>query len=96
VARTYFPSEFICPIDALSARLCWHSFASPDVPEVLIPTACSLFKDETLQPSRRWAEQRYKQITYWHYLEKVGHFAAMEQADIFVNEVRVGFASMPL
>jgi pimeloyl-ACP methyl ester carboxylesterase len=81
---------------ASSARLYWHSFVNPEVPEVLIPTACSLFKDEILQPSRRWAEQRYKQISYWNYPEKGGHFAAMEQSDIFVNEVRDGFANMQL
>jgi len=81
---------------ASSARLYWHSFFKPEVPEVHIPAACSLFKDEIIQPSRRWAEQRYKQINYWNYPEKGGHFAAMEQPEIFINEVRNGFASMSL
>ena len=81
---------------ASSARLYWHSFrtfASGDIP---IPTGCSLFPQEIMRLSRRWAEGRYKQIVYWNELPKGGHFAAMEQPELFVQELRACFKAMSL
>ena len=81
---------------ASSARLYWHSFVNPAVDEVHIPTACSLFPKELIKPSRRWAEQRFKNICYWNETAAGGHFAAMEQPAIFIDEVRAGFRNMSL
>lgn len=76
---------------ASSARLYWQSFAKPAVDEVHLPTGCSLYPNEIVQPSRRWAEQRYKNIHYWNRLEDGGHFAAFELPSVFVDEVRASF-----
>ena len=81
---------------ASSARLYWHSFDEQNRPEVHVPTGCSLFKQEIFRPSRRWAETRFKNISYWNELDKGGHFAAMEQPELFVDELRNCFGGMSL
>lgn len=81
---------------ASSARLYWHSFDDQNRPEVHVPTGCSLFKQEIFRPSRRWAETRFKNITYWNEIDKGGHFAAMEQPELFVAELRNCFGGMSL
>ena len=74
-----------------SARLYWQSFIEPVMDPVHVPTGCSIFPNEIVQPSRRWAQQRYKNINYWNQLDSGGHFAAFEQPAVFVEEVRASF-----
>jgi pimeloyl-ACP methyl ester carboxylesterase len=81
---------------ASSARLYWHSFRSFAAGEILVPTGCSLFPNEIMRLSRRWAERRYKNIVYWNELDRGGHFAAWEQPTLFVGEVRAALAQMTL
>lgn len=81
---------------ASSARLYWHSFAQFGFGEIHVPTGCSLFPNEIMRLSRRWAEGRYKNIVYWNELPRGGHFAAWEQPDLFVGEVRAALAKMDL
>ena len=80
---------------AWAARRYWET-AQPGgmaLGEVTLPVACSIFKD-VMQPVRGWAEPRFKNIVYWSEPERGGHFAAFEQPDLFVREVRAGFAAM--
>jgi pimeloyl-ACP methyl ester carboxylesterase len=79
---------------ASSARLYWESFAQPPTGEVEVPTGCSIFPKEIIRCSRRWAEKRFTQIVYWNELEKGGHFAAFEQPETFVSEVRACFRGL--
>ena len=81
---------------ASSARLYWHSFANFSLGEIHVPTGCSLFPKELMRLSRRWAEGRYKNIVYWNELDCGGHFAAMEQPELFVAELRACFGAMAL
>jgi pimeloyl-ACP methyl ester carboxylesterase len=81
---------------ASSARLYWQSFRSFSASKVAIPTGCSLYPMELMRLSRRWAEQRYTNITHWNELPKGGHFAAMEQPASFVAEIRACFGAMSL
>jgi epoxide hydrolase len=81
---------------ASSARLYWHSFLNQNFDANELPTGCSLFPKELFRPSRRWAETRFKNITYWNELDKGGHFAAMEQPELFVAELRNCFGAMNL
>jgi pimeloyl-ACP methyl ester carboxylesterase len=81
---------------ASSARLYWHSFAKSDLSEVTVPMGASLFENEIIQPSRRWAEQRFKNIQFWQENEGGGHFAAMEVPELFVKQLRECLRSMPL
>jgi len=76
---------------ASSARLYWESFNRGRTDEVAAPTGCSIFPKEIIRMSRRWAESRFTDIRYWNELDKGGHFAAFEQPELFVNEVRSFF-----
>jgi epoxide hydrolase len=81
---------------ASSARLYWHSFLGQTFAPIHIPAGCSLFPKELFRPSRRWAETRFKNIAYWNELDRGGHFAALEQPKLFVDEIRRCFAGMTL
>ncbi|MFT4635697.1 MAG: pimeloyl-ACP methyl ester carboxylesterase [Arenicella sp.] len=81
---------------ASSARLYWHSFAKSDLSEVTLPTGASIFENELIQPSRRWAEQRFKNIQFWQENKGGGHFAAMELPELFVQQLRECFRGMKL
>jgi pimeloyl-ACP methyl ester carboxylesterase len=83
---------------ASAARLYAESFpdvqarfrgANTDVVDV--PTGCSVFPAELPRPSRRWAARRYRDIRYWNEPARGGHFAAFEQPQIFVDELRAFF-----
>ncbi len=76
---------------ASAARLYWESFRKPLPGPVTVPVGCSIFPKEIFRPSRRWAEQRFPQLHYWNELDKGGHFAAFEQPETFVSEVRAAF-----
>ena len=80
---------------ASSGRLYWESFGSfGSAPEIEVATGCSLFPKVIFRPSRRWAEKRYSNIIYWNELDRGGHFAAFEQPELFVGEVRNCFRSL--
>ena len=81
---------------ASSARLYWHSFRNFAAGEIDVPTGCSLFPNEIMRLSRRWAERRYRNIVYWNEVDRGGHFAAWEQPELFAAEVRAAFACMTL
>ena len=83
---------------ASSARLYWESsrqvnewISGPTDDTVDVPTGCSIFPKELQRPSRRWAEKRFLDIRYWNEPDRGGHFAAFEQPDLFVEEVRAFF-----
>ena len=80
---------------ASSARLYWESFNSfAQFQPITIPTGCSIFPKEIMKSSRRWAEKRYTNIIHWNELDRGGHFAAFEQPELFVNELRTCFRSL--
>jgi epoxide hydrolase len=80
---------------ASSARLYWESFRSSFGPTVLdLPVGCSIFPKEIIPASRRWAERCYRNLIYWNRLERGGHFAAFEQPDLFVQEMRNCFSRL--
>ncbi|MBT8152252.1 MAG: epoxide hydrolase [Gammaproteobacteria bacterium] len=79
---------------ASSARLYWESFAKINSDPVQVPVGCSIFPKEIFRSSRRWAEKQFPQLAYWNRLDKGGHFAAFEQPDMFVQELRACFAAM--
>jgi len=58
-----------------------------------LPIAASIFPCEIYQAPRSWAEQLWSDIAYWNEVDHGGHFAAMEQPEIFANELRKAFRS---
>lgn len=61
---------------------------SPEGKRVEIPTACALFPKELLAwPPRSYAERIYN-ITQWTEMPRGGHFAAMEQPELLIEDIR--------
>jgi pimeloyl-ACP methyl ester carboxylesterase len=81
---------------ASSARLYWESFAdaAADFEPIAVPTGYSVFPREVFRLSRRWAETRFTELRYFNELDRGGHFAALEQPGLFVDEVRRAFRPM--
>jgi epoxide hydrolase len=77
---------------ASSARLYWESFDNPKLDPIEMPVGCSIFPRELFRSSKRWAQKRYTNLIYWNELDKGGHFAALEQPEAFVGEVRSCFS----
>ncbi|HTR61362.1 MAG TPA: epoxide hydrolase [Candidatus Binataceae bacterium] len=79
---------------ASSARLYWESFRQFPTDQVNIPTGCSIFPKEIFRTSKRWAEKRFTKLVYFNELDKGGHFAAFEQPEMYLKEVRACFRKM--
>ena len=78
-----------------SARLYWENklaFFSPK--GVKVPVAVSVFPDELYATPRSWAERAYPKLIYYNKAAKGGHFAAWEQPDLLVHDIREGFRSL--
>ncbi|MDO8422884.1 MAG: epoxide hydrolase [Parvibaculum sp.] len=62
--------------------------------KVTVPVAYSEYPMDTLPITpRSWAERGYN-IKRWRVMDKGGHFAAMEEPEIFADDVRDAFAEM--
>ena len=79
---------------ASSARLYWESFNTPPMGKVNVPVGCSVFPKEIFRTSERWARKQYGDLLHFNALDKGGHFAAFEQPETFVDEVRTCFRSL--
>lgn len=78
-----------------SARYYWENRAiSGSHVTVDLPTGITQFPGDIFNASRRWAERVYPQIIHWSEPARGGHFAAWEQPDIFVDEIRTCFRSL--
>jgi hypothetical protein len=80
---------------ASAARLYWESFGGiAKSGPVLLPSAVSTFPSEITKAPRKWAEKLLHNIVYWNDTDRGGHFAAWEEPDLFVGEIRKAFALM--
>jgi pimeloyl-ACP methyl ester carboxylesterase len=55
-----------------------------------LPVAATVFPHEIYRAPKSWAQQTYSNLIYWNEAERGGHFAAFEQPEIFVRELRDG------
>ncbi len=80
---------------ASSARIYYESrHAAPTAPRrIETPTACADFPKEIIWSPRRWLEARYN-ITRWTVMPRGGHFAAFEQPELLVDDVRAFFRTV--
>jgi pimeloyl-ACP methyl ester carboxylesterase len=84
---------------ASSARLYWETVQSmqhggmPTAP-MATPTGISQFPGEQRRLSRRWAERRFTHLVHFNELAHGGHFAAMEQPAVFIDELRTTFRAL--
>ena len=79
-----------------SARMYYesrHASSSQQVGRIEVPTAGAIFPHELFFTPRQWAEASYN-LTRWTEMPRGGHFAAMEQPDLFVEDVRAFFADL--
>ncbi len=60
---------------------------------VEIPTGVARFPREIMRFPRSWVENHYN-LTQWTEMPRGGHFAAMEQPDLFVDDVRKFFSTL--
>ncbi|SAK89199.1 epoxide hydrolase [Caballeronia catudaia] len=75
-----------------SARLYWENTLDFFAPKhITIPVAVSVFPDEIYAAPRSWTEKAYPKLIHYNRLPKGGHFAAWEQPQLFVQEVRTAF-----
>jgi pimeloyl-ACP methyl ester carboxylesterase len=79
-----------------SARMYWESMAAvfADFTPATVPTAYSCFPRDLFTFSERWARTRYPDLRYFSVPARGGHFAAMEQPELFVQEVRAGLRAL--
>lgn len=59
-----------------------------------MPVAVSVFPDELYDAPRSWAERAYPNLIHYNELDRGGHFAAWEQPELLVSEIRAGFRSL--
>lgn len=81
-----------------SGRLYWegYQFNGNDffgVKGVKIPVAVSVFPEELYEAPKSWAEKAFPKLIYYNKHNKGGHFAAWEQPELLVEDIRAGFKS---
>jgi epoxide hydrolase len=79
---------------ASSARMYWESINSfGEFSRVELPTGIAAFPKEIVRSPRHWCEANFN-ITHWTAMLRGGHFAAFEQPELFVDDVRTFFATV--
>ncbi|SEM63304.1 Pimeloyl-ACP methyl ester carboxylesterase [Paenibacillus sp. OV219] len=81
-----------------AARLYWEngnagiSFFA--VKGVKLPVAVSVFPDEMYEAPKSWTEKAYPNLIHYNRMPKGGHFAAWEQPELIISELRTAFKSL--
>ena len=57
-------------------------------------TAVSAFAEEIYQAPKSWAEKAYAKLIFYNKHDKGTHFAAWEQPELFVSDLRAAFKSL--
>jgi len=80
-----------------SARLYCETMRAGKFPprdlRVEVPTGCAIFPRELIRPPRAWVEKLYN-VQRWTPMPAGGHFAAMEEPALLVDDVRAFFRSV--
>jgi len=81
-----------------AARLYWEnagrgatSSAAWKTTEISLPVAITVFPDDAYRAPETWARRAYPNLTYFHEVDKGGHFAAWEYPELFASEMREAF-----
>jgi pimeloyl-ACP methyl ester carboxylesterase len=81
-----------------AARLYWETggrspvlAAGERTDEISLPVAITVFPKESYRAPESWAQRAYRNLIYFHEVERGGHFAAWEQPQLFSNELRDAF-----
>jgi epoxide hydrolase len=77
-----------------SARIYYENQRAPAAARrVEVPTACAVFPKEISIAPRRWVESAYN-VTRWTEMPRGGHFAALEEPTLLVNDIRAFFRGL--
>ena len=86
---------------ASAARLYWENAgeslivaAAQKTTEISMPVAITVFPDEVYRAPETWARRAYRNLIYFHEVDRGGHFAAWEQPELFAAELRAAFKSL--
>jgi pimeloyl-ACP methyl ester carboxylesterase len=81
-----------------SSRLYWENAgrgvigsAAQKTTEIRLPVAITVFPEDVYRPPQSWAKRAYPTLSYYHQVDKGGHFAAWEQPELFSAELRAAF-----
>jgi pimeloyl-ACP methyl ester carboxylesterase len=84
-----------------AARLYWEnagrgvtSAAAQKTAEISLPVAITVFPEEVYRAPETWARRAYRNLIYFHEVDKGGHFAAWEEPELFGAELRAAFKSL--
>jgi len=86
---------WVTQTSASAARLYWEtrrSAAGPP-PFVGVPTGVARYPKEVLRWPRSWVERQCN-VVRWTVMDRGGHFPAMEQPELFVDDLREYFRSL--
>ena len=61
---------------------------------VSLPVGFTTFPGEIFRAPRSWVEKSYPTLTYFHEVDRGGHFAAWEEPQLFSDEIRAAFRSL--
>jgi pimeloyl-ACP methyl ester carboxylesterase len=76
-------------------RIYWENKYDFFAPQgVKIPVVVSIFPEEFYHVPQNWAEKAYPNMVYYKKHNKGGHFAAWEQPELLVEDIREGFKSL--
>jgi pimeloyl-ACP methyl ester carboxylesterase len=80
-----------------SARLYWETNRSgvltEPIPFIEVPTGVARYPKEVLRWPRSWVEQQYN-VTRWATMPRGGHFPAMEQPELFADDLQEFFRTV--
>jgi pimeloyl-ACP methyl ester carboxylesterase len=78
-----------------SARLYYESrhAGPPDNRRIEVPTGCAIFPKELTYAPRVWLEPRMN-LVHWTEMPRGGHFAALEEPELLVEDVRTFFRGL--
>ncbi len=77
-----------------SARIYWESFGKARTVNLSVPVGVAVYPKEIVPPVRSWMAADYPKIVHWSEQAKGGHFAAFEQPELFVADVRTCFRQL--
>jgi pimeloyl-ACP methyl ester carboxylesterase len=85
-----------------AGRLYWENGARGSVisagaqktAEISLPVAITVFPEDVYRAPETWARRAYRNLIYFHEVDKGGHFAAWEQPELFSAELRAAFRSL--
>ncbi|WP_430378818.1 epoxide hydrolase family protein [Streptomyces sp. B1-3] len=80
---------------ASSARIYWENKSRTFVgPKVTLPVAVTVFPKDIPRVPRSWIEDTYSHLIHYGEADKGGHFAALEQPETLVSEIRTGLRAL--